>query len=94
MDENLTWTAHTNDVVEKVHFRLKRLATFRHVLKEDVKKNLVNSLIQPIFDYGDVVYLTTTHSICNKDKLQKVHNNCIRFIANIRRYDHISELGH
>jgi hypothetical protein len=27
----------------------------------------------------------------NIDKLQKAQNNCIRFIANLRRYDHVSE---
>jgi hypothetical protein len=89
MDENLTWTAHTNDVVKKVHFRLKNLSTFRHVLKEDIKNNLVKALIQPLFDYGDVVYYNSFQY--NKTKLQKAQNNCIRFIANIRRYDHISE---
>jgi hypothetical protein len=35
------------------------------------------------------VYFNTFQ--CNKDKLQKAHNNCIRFIANIRRYNHISD---
>jgi hypothetical protein len=45
IDENLTWTAHTNDIVKKVHFKLKHLSTFRNVLNEDVKKNLVNSIV-------------------------------------------------
>jgi hypothetical protein len=44
-----------NDIVKRVNFRLKHLSTFRYVLKEDVKKGLVDALVQPIFDYGDVV---------------------------------------
>jgi hypothetical protein len=53
LDERLTWTAHTNDIIKTVNFRLKHLSTFRYVLNEDVKKGLVAALVQPISDYGD-----------------------------------------
>jgi hypothetical protein len=29
LDEKLTWTAHTNEIVKRVNFRLKHLSTFR-----------------------------------------------------------------
>jgi hypothetical protein len=88
LDEGLTWTAHTNDIVKRVNFRLKHLSTFRHVLKEGVKKKLVDALVQPIFDYGDVVYHNTSRR--NIERLQRAHNNCVRFIAGVRRQEHIS----
>jgi hypothetical protein len=53
-DEKLTWKAHTNDIVDKVNFKLRHLSTFRCVLNEDAKKGLVDALVQRIFDYGDV----------------------------------------
>jgi hypothetical protein len=84
----MTWTAHTNDIVKRVNFRLKQLSTFRFVLNEDVKKGLVDALVQPIFDYGDVVYFNTGRR--NKERLQRAHNNCVRFIAGVRRREHIS----
>jgi hypothetical protein len=58
----------TNDIVKKVNFRLKHLSTFRYVLNDDVKKGLVDALVQPIFDYGDVVYFNTGHR--KKERLQ------------------------
>jgi hypothetical protein len=58
LDERLTWTAYTNDIVKGVNFRPKHLHTFRYVLNEDLKR-LVGALVQPIFDYGDVVYYNT-----------------------------------
>jgi hypothetical protein len=36
LDERLTWTVHTNDIVKRVNFRLKHLSTFRYVLNEHV----------------------------------------------------------
>jgi hypothetical protein len=71
LDERLTWTAHTNEIVERVNFRLKHLSTFRCVLNKDVKKGLVDTLVQPIFDYGDVVYLNAGRH--NKEMLHRVY---------------------
>jgi hypothetical protein len=73
LDERLTWTAHTNDNVKRVNFRLKYISKFRSVLNEDVKKELVDALVQPIFNYGDVVYMNTGRR--NKKKLQRAYNN-------------------
>jgi hypothetical protein len=69
LDERLTWTAHTNDIVKRVNFRLKHLSPFRYILNEDVKKGLVDALVQPIFDYGDVVYPKKGRR--NRERLQR-----------------------
>jgi hypothetical protein len=82
------WTAHTNDIVKRVNLRLKHLSTFWCVLNEDLKKGLVNALVQLNFDYGDVVYFNT--GLQNKERLQRAHNNCVRFIAGVRRQECIS----
>jgi hypothetical protein len=88
LDERLTWTAHTNDIVKRVNFRLKHLSTFRYFLNEDVKKGLVDALVQPIFDYGDVVYFNTGRR--NNEVLQRAYIKCVRFIAGASRWEHIS----
>jgi hypothetical protein len=59
LDERLTWTAQTNDIVKRVNFRMKHLFTFRYVLNKDVEKGLVD---------GDVVYYNTGRR--NKERLQ------------------------
>jgi hypothetical protein len=87
LDERLTWTGHANDIVKRFNFRLKHLSTFRCVLNQDVKKGLVDVLVQPIFDYGDVVYFNTSRR--NKERIQR-DNKCVRFFAGIRRRQHIS----
>jgi hypothetical protein len=48
----------------------------------------VDALVQPIFDYGDVVYFNMDHR--NKARLQRAHTNCVQFIAGVRRREHIS----
>jgi hypothetical protein len=88
LDEKLTWTAHTNNIVKSVNFRLKQLSIFRYVLNQDVKKGLVDALVQPIFDYGHVVYFNTGRR--KMERLQRAHNSCVRFIAGVRRHKYIS----
>ena len=43
----------------------------------------------PYFDYCDVLY--SDLSVELSMRLQRVHNACVRFIFNSRRYDHVSE---
>jgi hypothetical protein len=64
LNERLTWTAHTNDIVKRVNFRLKHLSTCRCVLNEELKKGLVDALVQPIFDY--VMWCISTRVVVTK----------------------------
>ena len=64
---------------------LKRLKNF---LPTNLKKILVETLVIPHFDYCDV--LLTDLNCGLTEKLQRVHNMCIRYIFNIRKYDHVS----
>jgi hypothetical protein len=41
-----------------------------------------------MFDFGDVVYYNTGRR--NTENLQRAHNTCVRFIAGVRRQEHIS----
>ena len=68
----------------KIHM-LKRLTNF---LPFELKKTLVQSLLMPHFDYCDVIF--TDLNARQTERLQRVHNACVRFICNIRKADHIS----
>ncbi|KAJ4438719.1 hypothetical protein ANN_14666 [Periplaneta americana] len=50
------------------------------------EKMLVQTLVMPHFDYCDI--LLTDLSVTSAQRLQRVHNMCVRFVCNIRRADH------
>ncbi|KAJ4450950.1 hypothetical protein ANN_02385 [Periplaneta americana] len=47
---------------------------------------LVQTLVMPHFDYCDI--LLTDLSVISAQRLQRVHDMCVRFVCNIRRADH------
>ena len=53
-----------------------------------MRKRLVQSLINPIIDYCDVVYGSSTTT--NMQRIVKCFNSCIRFISGLRKYDHVT----
>ncbi|KAJ4441497.1 hypothetical protein ANN_11353 [Periplaneta americana] len=46
------------------------------------------TLVLPHFDYCDILLTNLNSNLAQT--LQRVHNACIRFICNIRKYDHIT----
>ena len=64
---------------------LKRL---KNSLPPELKRILVQTLVMSHFDYCDILLTDLAENL--SDKLQRVHNMCIRYIFNIRRYEHIS----
>ena len=73
----------------------RKVYSIIHVLKRInvhlpscLKKSLVQTLVFPYFDYADI--LLTDLSSDNKMKLQRAHNLCVRFVSNVRKYDHIT----
>ena len=50
----------------------------------------MQSLILPIVDYCDVLY--DSFSLTNSTRLQRVFNNCLRFIFNCNRRQHVTPM--
>src|SRR6266404_8099041 len=48
----------------------------------------MKSLILPLMDYCDIVYAKISSSL--RKRLDKLINSCVRFIHNVRKFDHIS----
>ena len=59
---NMTWTAHIEHLCAKINKRLGLLKRIKHLLPLYARLLYYNSLVLPLFDYGDLVW---------KDK-----NNC------------------
>jgi Reverse transcriptase (RNA-dependent DNA polymerase) len=88
MDETLSWTPQTNKLTRKVVSSMHQLKRNCPFLPHSLRKVLIQALIFPIIDYASVVYndLSVTLNI----KLQRVQNACVRFIADVRRDEHIT----
>ena len=89
VDTCLDWRKQVAAVSQRVTGTLRSLYRLKNVLPSHIKKMLVQSLIFPIIDYGDVCYYDLNADLLNK--LDRLLNNCIRFVFNLRKYDHVSE---
>jgi len=88
-DEHFTWNSHINYLTKNCFSILKPLYRFKNQFNFNVKKLLINSLIISKFDYCDIIYMHLSENLQNK--LQKLQNICIKFIFNLKKYDHIND---
>ncbi|KAJ4429392.1 hypothetical protein ANN_21549 [Periplaneta americana] len=86
-ESNLSWDTHIKYTCKKAFSILHSLKRLYHYPSK-LKQTLVQTLILPHFDYCDVLF--SDLRIDSAQKLQRVHNACVRFICNVRYYDHIS----
>lgn len=89
IDSTLNWRTQVASVSQKVTGTLRALYRLKNFLPRNTKTMLVQSLIFPIIDYGDVCYYDLNADLLNK--LDRLLNYCIRFVFNLRKYDHVSE---
>jgi hypothetical protein len=87
-DESLSWGAHTQATVKRVLGTLAQLRRTLAFIPQHVRKQLVQALIFPHFDY--VLPLLTDISACEELKLQRAQNACIRFVTGATRQEHIT----
>lgn len=88
IDTTLSWAPHINNVSRKCYYSFHSLNLLRRILPFGVRKLLCTSLILPIIEYADVVYLNLNKEL--QTKIQRLQNACIRFIYGLRKYDHVS----
>lgn len=92
MDSDLNWNTQVSHVCKKVYSLLHSLKTVNDFLPSELKKRLVQALVMPHFDYCDILLTNLNTSLT--DRLQRAHNACVRFICNIRRFDHVTPSFH
>ena len=66
-DPLLSWESHVNKTITKISQRLGIIRRIRNCLPQQTAKMLIESMILPVFDYGDVVW-----SNCNSTLLCKL----------------------
>lgn len=89
IDNKLSWECQVNEVRKRVYYSLHNLSKFRKVFPKELKKRLIEALVFPIFDYCDVVY-SSNLKVEFKQSLQRAQNSCVRYVCNLRKFDHVS----
>ena len=88
MDNVLKWDKHVSHVCSSVYLKLRNLQYHKNFLSKTMRKRLVQSLVIPIMDYGDVIY-SCVNSI-NDSRIRKCYNSCVKFITGLRKFDHVT----
>lgn len=89
MDQSLSWAPQVSEVSRRMFAAIASLRRLRNFLPYATKIALAQSLLLPILDYADICYLDLTQDQLNK--LERLQNLCIRFIFDLRKYDHVSQ---
>ena len=87
-DEELSWVRHVNLQLAKGYGKLKHARRFKNFLSISSKAILTETYILSQLNYGDVILQNLSEHL--KYKIQKLQNNCVRFVYGLRKYDHIS----
>ena len=88
MDKNLNWTKQVTETCKKIYSILHALKRLKNFLPFKLKKLVIQTLIIPYFDYCDVLLTDLNASLTQK--LQRVHNVCVRYVCDIKRADHVT----
>ena len=66
-------------MIPKISSNIGILRSLRKIVPIDAVRHLCNAMVQHYFDYGDVVYDST--SITRKTRLQKLQSRAVRLIS-------------
>jgi hypothetical protein len=88
LDNSLAGTKMYEQTIKKINNTLKFLYRKKLFLNYDLRKTLVNSLIQPRFDYACITWYPPLNNK-HKQALQITQNKCIRFIMGLNNRTHI-----
>ncbi len=76
---NLKWDDHINSIKPKISSIIGILRYPRKIVHIKILKLLYNTIVQPHFDYSDIVYDSTSKT--NNDRLQKLQTRACRLIT-------------
>ena len=76
INENMTWGGgHIASLQQKVAKRIGLIKRISHLIPKAQRLTLVNTMIIPLFDYGDTVWGDRNNQ-CLMKTLQVLHNKC------------------
>lgn len=88
-DQNLSWTTHVDQICKRVYAAFHALKRLQNFLPFNTKVQLSQTLLLSLIDYADCCFLDITEELLGK--LERLQNLAIRFVFDLRKYDHVSE---
>lgn len=88
-DCRLRFEEYVSLLVKKAYLALKLLYRNIKLIKFNLRKELTETLVLPILNYGITLYYPCLNSI-NQSRVQKIQNSCCRFVYGLRKYDRVS----
>jgi hypothetical protein len=79
-----------NKICQKIYFVLRGIRPHASYTPLPVRKKLINSLIKPHLDYGNIVF--STYDSASKRKLQKAYNACLRYVYKRSKRDSLQDI--
>jgi hypothetical protein len=79
IDQNLKWNEHIDSMTKKISSKIGVLRSLRRIVPIDTLKLLYNAIVQPHFDYGDIIF--DTANVNDKARLQKLQSRAARLIT-------------
>lgn len=89
LDTDLKFKSHVNNCIKRAYANLKMLYPHRHVLDQNIKILLCDTMVLSHFNYCDVVYGPCIDYV-DINRIQRVQNSCLRYIYGIKKYERIS----
>ncbi len=84
LDPQLNFKTHVNKTCAKVKSRTGLLWRMRNVISQSLAMDLYQSLIEPHFTYGDMIY--DGCGVASKHKLQVQQNQALRAVLNVDQF--------
>ena len=90
LDESLNFVEHIDHVYKKSCNKLGAIRKCRKYLNKNLSLLMYKSLVAPLIDYCDIVYMQANQE--NLQKLQVVQNIACRIILEAGPRDHIDDM--
>jgi len=97
IDQNINWECHIENISKKIACAIGAIKRIRHLTPFNVLIKVYNSLVQPHFDYCNIVWSNSEYDKGLSEKLQRLQNRAARTLTSAScnsNLDHLfRELG-
>ena len=87
-NETMSWDSEINKCISKGYGKLKQAYRCKNFLNYESKKAIVQCYLLSQFNYSAIILQNLTKM--QMHRIQLFQNTCVRFIQNLRKFDHIS----